>query len=57
MSRGYNKVILMGNLARDPDVRITPQKQKVARITIAVGREWKNKDTNEKQSHTDFINK
>jgi len=36
MSRGYNRVVLMGNLARDPDVRHTPNKQKVARITVAV---------------------
>ena len=55
MSRGYNKVILMGNLVRDPDVRHTPSKQKVARITIAVGRQWKNKVTGELQSQTDFI--
>lgn len=55
MSRGFNKVILMGNLARDPDVRHTPNKQKVARITIAVGRQWKNKMTGELQSQTDFI--
>jgi single-strand DNA-binding protein len=55
MSRGFNKVILMGNLARDPDVRHTPNKQKVARITVAVGRQWKNKVTGELQSHTDFI--
>ena len=33
MSRGYNRTVLMGNLARDPDVRFTPNKQKVARIT------------------------
>lgn len=55
MSRGFNKVILMGNLARDPDVRHTPSKQKVARITVAVGRQWKNKVTGELQSQTDFI--
>jgi len=55
MSRGFNKVILMGNLARDPDIRSTPSKQKVARITVAVGRQWKNKVTGELQSHTDFI--
>ena len=55
MSRGFNKVILMGNLARDPDVRHTPNKQKVARITVAVGRQWKNRVTGELQSHTDFI--
>lgn len=45
----------MGNLARDPDVRFTPNKQKVARITVAIGRQWKNKVTGELQSHTDFI--
>ena len=55
MSRGYNRVVLMGNLARDPDIRHTPNKQKVARITVAVGRQWKNKVTGELQSQTDFI--
>jgi single-strand DNA-binding protein len=55
MARGFNKVIIMGNLARDPDVRHTPSKQKVARITVAVGRQWKNKNTGELQSHTDFV--
>ena len=55
MSRGYNRVVLMGNLARDPDVRFTPAKQKVARITVAIGNQWKNKVTGELQSHTDFV--
>ena len=55
MSRGFNRVVIMGNLARDPDIRHTPNKQKVARITVAVGRQWKNKDTGELQSQTDFI--
>lgn len=56
MSRGYNRVILMGNLARDPDVRYTPSKQKVARITVACERQWKNRTTGELQSRVDFIN-
>ncbi|GHV27906.1 single-stranded DNA-binding protein [Synergistales bacterium] len=55
MSNGFNKVIIMGNLARDPDVRFTPNKQKVARITVAVGRQWKNKMTGEVQKQTDFV--
>ena len=55
MSRGFNKVIIMGNLARDPDVRHTPSKQKVARVTVAVGRQWKNKTTGELENRTDFI--
>jgi single-strand DNA-binding protein len=45
----------MGNLARDPDIRHTPSKQKVARITVAVSRQWKNRVTGELQSQTDFI--
>lgn len=55
MSRDFNKVIIMGRLARDPDVRYTPSKQKVARFTVCTGRQWKNKATGELQSHTDFI--
>jgi single-strand DNA-binding protein len=55
MSRGYNHVTLMGNLARDPDIRHTPSKQMVARFTIAVGNEWKDKNTGEKKGQTDFI--
>lgn len=55
MSRGFNRVILMGNLARDPDIRHTPSKQKVARITVAVGRQWRNRNTGEVQSQVDFI--
>ena len=55
MARDFNKVILLGRLARDPDVRFTPNKQKVARISLAVGRQWRNKVTGEMQSHTDFI--
>jgi single-strand DNA-binding protein len=54
MSRGFNKVILMGNLARDPDVRYTPSKQKVARITVAIGRQWKSAN-GEVQNQTDFV--
>lgn len=56
MSRGFNRTILMGNLAKDPDIRVTQGNQKVARITIAVGKQWKDKQTGEAKSHTDFIN-
>lgn len=55
MSRGFNKVILMGNLAKDPDIRFTASKQKIARITVAVGKQWKDKQTGETKNHTDFI--
>lgn len=56
MSRGFNRTILMGNLAKDPDIRVTQNKQKVARLTVAVGKQWKDKQTGETKSHTDFIN-
>jgi single-strand DNA-binding protein len=45
----------MGNLARDPDVCHTAGKQKVARFTLAVGNEWKDKASGEKKGRTDFI--
>ena len=56
MSRGFNRTILMGHLAKDPDIGVTQSTQKVARITIAVGKQWKDKQTGETKSHTDFIN-
>ena len=54
MSRDYNRVILMGRLAKDPDMRRTPSGALVARISLAVGREWKDKTTGEKKSEADF---
>jgi single-strand DNA-binding protein len=54
MARGFNKVILMGNLARDPDVRYTVDKRAWVRFTVAVGFSWKNKN-GEYQDGTDFI--
>lgn len=54
MSRDYNKVILMGRLTKDPDVRTTPTGQKVARFSLANGREWKDKVTGEKKQETQF---
>jgi single-strand DNA-binding protein len=54
MSRGFNKVVLMGNLARDPEVRYTVDKRAWARFSIAVGYSWKNKN-GEFQDGVDFI--
>ncbi len=54
MARGFNKAILMGNLARDPEVRYTTFKQAIAKLTVAVGRQWKGRD-GEVQDQTDFI--
>jgi len=54
MARGFNKVILMGNLARDPEIRYTVDKRAWARFTIAVNRQWKGRN-GELQSSADFI--
>ena len=43
MARGFNKVTLMGNLARDPEIRYTVDKRAWVRFTVAVGYSWKNK--------------
>lgn len=50
MAKGFNKVILMGNLTRDPEVRTTPNGQSVANFSIAVNRTWKGADGNQQES-------
>ena len=50
-----NKVILLGNLGRDPEVRSTPAGQSVASFSIATSRRWKDRDGN-KQEQTEWHN-
>lgn len=47
MARGINKVILVGNLGRDPEVRYLPSGDPVANITIATSSRYKGKDGNQ----------
>ncbi len=54
MARGVNKVILVGNLGRDPEVRYSPNGQAVANATIATSESWKDKTTREKQERTEW---
>jgi len=54
MARGFNKVVLMGNLARDPEIRYTVDKRAWVRFTVAVGYSWKNKN-GEIQNGADFV--
>ena len=54
MARGINKVILIGNLGRDPEVRYSPSGQAVANVTIATSESWKDKNTGEKQERTEW---
>lgn len=50
----FNKVILMGNLTRDPELRYTPKGTAVAKLGVAVSRKWRN-DTGEMQEETTFV--
>lgn len=54
MSRGINKVILIGNLGQDPEVRYMPQGGAVANFTIATSESWTDKTTNEKKEQTEW---
>ena len=50
-----NKVILVGNLGRDPEVRSTPSGQPVASFTLATNRRWKDKN-GQRQEQTEWHN-
>jgi single-strand DNA-binding protein len=54
MARGVNKVILVGHLGKDPDVRYAPSGQAIANVTIATSEQWKDKNTGEKQERTEW---
>ena len=54
MARGVNKVILVGNLGRDPEVRYSPNGQAIANVNIATSESWKDKNTGEKQERTEW---
>jgi single-strand DNA-binding protein len=50
----FNKVILAGNLTRDPELRYTPKGTAVARITLAVNRTWKS-ESGENKEEVSFV--
>lgn len=53
-SRGVNKVILVGNLGQDPEVRYMPSGGAVANITIATSESWRDKQTGEQKEVTEW---
>lgn len=55
MAKGFNKVILMGNLTRDVEMRTTSGGQSVANFSLAVSRSWRGQD-GQQQEQTSFIN-
>lgn len=52
--RGVNKVILVGNMGRDPEVRYLPSGGAVANITIATSEVWRDKNTGQQQEQTEW---
>lgn len=54
MARGVNKVILIGNLGNDPEVKYLPTGGAVANFTIATSESWTDKATNEKKEQTEW---
>ncbi|WP_432454698.1 MULTISPECIES: single-stranded DNA-binding protein [unclassified Agarivorans] len=53
-TRGINKVILVGNLGQDPEVRFMPNGGAVANITIATSESWRDKQTGEQKERTEW---
>ena len=53
-SRGVNKVILIGNLGNEPDVRYMPSGDAMATISIATSEAWRDKNTGETQERTEW---
>ncbi len=56
MARGVNKVILIGNLGKDPEVRYMPSGGAVANVTLATSETWRDKQTGETQERTEWHN-
>ena len=54
MARGINKVILVGNLGADPEVRYMPSGGAVANIRLATSESWKDKQTGENVEQTEW---
>lgn len=56
MARGVNKVILIGNLGRDPEVRYMPSGSAVTNVALATSETWRDKQSGERQERTEWHN-
>jgi len=54
MARGINKVILIGNLGRDPEIKYMPSGDALANLTIATSENWKDKTSGERVEKTEW---
>lgn len=54
MARGINKVIIVGNLGNDPEVRYANNGSAIANLSVATSESWKDKNTGEQQEKTEW---
>ncbi|MEE3003553.1 MAG: single-stranded DNA-binding protein [Pseudomonadota bacterium] len=54
MSRGVNKVILVGNLGKEPEVRFTPEGNAIANVVLATTDSWRDKQSGDVQDRTEW---
>jgi single-strand DNA-binding protein len=54
MSGSVNKVVLVGNLGKDPEIRIAQDGTKIAQLSVATSESWRNKVTGERQDRTEW---
>ncbi|MCK4940161.1 MAG: single-stranded DNA-binding protein [Rhodospirillaceae bacterium] len=54
MAGSVNKVILVGNLGRDPEVRFTQDNKKIVTLSLATSDSWKDKNTGERKEKTEW---
>ena len=54
MARGINKVILIGNLGKDPETRFMPSGGAVTNVTLATSEAWKDKNTGQMNERTEW---
>lgn len=54
MARGVNKVILVGTLGRDPEVKYMPSGGAVTNVSLATSEQWKDKQTGERKEATEW---
>jgi single-strand DNA-binding protein len=54
MAGSVNKVILIGNLGKDPEIRTLPSGEKIANLTLATSEQWRDKNSGERKEKTEW---
>ena len=54
MARGVNKAILLGNIGRDPESRVTTSGKAVCNVSVATTKSWRDRESNEQRERTEW---